>query len=215
MNNLIFFSILNVTNKKTIIMSVQKWVIFLSAILLISCNHSKFKNPHVLINTTFGEVEVELFPDKAPKTVAAFLSYVDAGFYKNSAFYRVQNNENVPREYNSGLIQGGIYTTNSKLLQTIPGLPHESTKQTHLSHISGAVSLARTTPGTASTEFFICIGDQLQFDSNESNNAEQVGYATFAKVFKGMDVVSDIQNAPSHYDAFKKDIKILNIERLQ
>ena len=184
-------------------------------VFLMSCSHTKYKNPHVIINTTFGEIEVELFPDQAPKTVAAFLSYVDAGYYKNSAFYRVQNNENVPREYNSGLIQGGIYTTNSKLLQTIPGLPHESTKQTHLSHISGAVSLARTTPGTASTEFFICIGDQLQFDSNEDNNTEQVGYAAFAKVFKGMDVVSEIQNAPSRYDEFKKDIKIINIERLQ
>lgn len=192
-----------------------KYAAVVVLILLVSCSHPKYKNPHVLINTTFGEIELELFPDQAPKSVAAFLNYVDAGYYKNSAFYRVQNNENVPREYNSGLIQGGIYTTNSKLLQTIPGLPHESTKQTHLSHTSGAVSLARTTPGTASTEFFICIGDQLQFDSNEDNNKDQVGYACFAKVFKGMDVVSDIQNAPSHYDEFKKDIKIINIERLQ
>lgn len=192
-----------------------KYAAIVVLILLVSCSHPKYKNPHVLINTTFGEIEIELFPDQAPKSVAAFLKYVDAGYYMNSAFYRVQNNENVPREYNSGLIQGGIYTTNSKLLQTIPGLPHESTKQTHLSHTSGAVSLARTTPGTASTEFFICIGDQLQFDSNEDNNKEQVGYAIFAKVFKGMDVVSDIQNAPSHYDAFNKDIKIINIERLQ
>ena len=191
-----------------------KYVAVVIFVFLMSCSPPKYKNPHVIINTTFGEIEVELFPDQAPKTVAAFLSYVDAGYYKNSAFYRVQNNENVPREYNSGLIQGGIYTTNSKLLQTIPGLPHESTKQTHLSHISGAVSLARTTPGTASTEFFICIGDQLQFDSNEDNNANQVGYAAFAKVFKGMDVVSDIQNAPSRYDEFKRDIKIINIERL-
>ena len=191
-----------------------KYVAVVIFVFLMSCSPPKYKNPHVIINTTFGEIEVELFPDQAPKTVAAFLSYVDAGYYKNSAFYRVQNNENVPREYNSGLIQGGIYTTNSKLLQTIPGLPHESTKQTHLSHISGAVSLARITPGTASTEFFICIGDQLQFDSNEDNNDNQVGYATFAKVFKGMDVVSDIQNAPSRYDEFKRDIKIINIERL-
>lgn len=191
-----------------------KYGVTILLVFLISCSHPKYKNPHVIINTTFGEIEVELFPEQAPKTVAAFLFYIDAGYYKNSAFYRVQNNENVPREYNSGLIQGGIYTTHSKLLQTIPGLPHESTKLTHLSHTSGAVSLARTTPGTASTEFFICIGDQLQFDSNEDNDNKQVGYATFAKVFKGMDVVSAIQNAPSHYDGFNKDIRIINIERL-
>lgn len=192
-----------------------KYAALVLLLIISSCGHPTYKNPHVIIDTTFGEIELELFPDQAPKSVAAFLSYVDAGYYKNSTFYRVQNNENVPKEYNSGLIQGGIYTTNPKLLQTIPGLVHESTKQTKLSHTSGAVSLARTTPGTASTEFFICIGDQLQFDSNEETNAAQVGYAVFAKVFKGMDVVSNIQNAPSRYDEFKRDIKIVNIERLQ
>lgn len=192
-----------------------RYAAFILLILISSCGHPKYKNPHVIIDTTFGEIELELFPDQAPKSVAAFLSYVDAGYYKNSTFYRVQNNENVPKEYNSGLIQGGIFTTNPKLLQSIAGLVHESTKQTKLSHTSGAVSLARTTPGTASTEFFICIGDQLQFDSNQDTNAAQVGYAVFAKVFKGMDVVSNIQNAPSRYDEFKRDIKIANIERLQ
>ncbi len=192
-----------------------RFTAFLLFVFFNSCTHPTYKNPHVVIDTTFGEIELELFPDQAPGTVAAFLFYVDAGYYKNSTFYRVQNNENVPKEYNSGLIQGGIYTTNPKLLQTIPGLKHESTKKTKLSHISGVVSLARTKPGTASTEFFICIGDQLQFDSNEDANAGQVGYAAFAKVFKGMDVVSNIQNDPSHNDEFKREIKISNIERLQ
>ena len=159
-------------------------------------------------------MEVELYPDKAPKTVAAFLLYVDSGYYKNSSFYRVLSNENVPSEYNSGLVQGGIFKTNSNLLVKIPGIEHESTKQTGLSHMSGAISLARTTPGTASTEFFICVGDQPQFDSNGSAGSDSLGFAAFGKVFKGMDVVRKIQNNPSHGESFDRDVKIASIERL-
>lgn len=193
---------------------MNKLIIILFSTILISCNHPKYKNPHVLINTAYGEVEVELFPDQAPKTVAAFLSYVDSGYYKNSSFYRVLSNENVPAEYNSGLIQGGIYKTNSNKLLQIPGIIHESTRQTGLSHISGTISLARTTPGTASTEFFICVGDQPQFDSSETRNGDGKGFAAFGKVFKGMDVVRKIQNTPSHGESFDVEIKIANIERL-
>lgn len=188
--------------------------LFLTLVVFISCSHPIYKNPHVLLNTDYGEVEVELYPDKAPKTVAAFLLYVDSGYYKNSSFYRVLTNENVPSEYNSGLVQGGIFKTNSNLLTKLPGIEHESTKQTGLSHVSGAISLARTTPGTASTEFFICVGDQPQFDSNGSAGMDSLGFATFGKVFKGMDVVRKIQNNPSHGESFDRDVKITSIERL-
>lgn len=188
--------------------------LFLTLVVFISCSHPIYKNPHVLLNTDYGEVEVELYPDKAPKTVAAFLLYVDSGYYKNSSFYRVLTNENVPSEYNSGLVQGGIFKTNSSLLTKLPGIEHESTKQTGLSHVSGAISLARTTPGTASTEFFICVGDQPQFDSNGSAGKDSLGFATFGKVFKGMDVVRKIQNNPSHGESFDRDVKITSIERL-
>ena len=193
---------------------MNKLLILLTAVVFISCSHPKYKNPHVLFNTDYGEVEVELYPDKAPKTVAAFLLYVDSGYYKNSSFYRVLSNENVPSEYNSGLVQGGIFKTNSNLLVKIPGIEHESTKQTGLSHMSGAISLARTTPGTASTEFFICVGDQPQFDSNGSAGSDSLGFAAFGKVFKGMDVVRKIQNNPSHGESFDRDVKIASIERL-
>ena len=193
---------------------MHKYVILLLAVVFVSCNTTKNKNPHVLINTFYGDVEVELFPEKAPKTVTAFLSYVDSGYYKNCTFYRVLSNENLPDYANSGLIQGGIYKTNSKKLIQIPGIPHESTGQTGLSHTSGTISLARTTPGTASTEFFICIGDQLEFDSSASAGGDGLGFAAFGKVVDGMEVVRKIQNSPSHGDDFNTDIRIDNIERL-
>ena len=84
----------------------------ISAIILFcGCAQKKYTTPHVLINTSYGDVIVELMPKNAPESVAAFLSYVDSGYYKDGTFYRVLSNENVPRQYNTGLIQGGIYLT--------------------------------------------------------------------------------------------------------
>jgi len=118
-----------------------------------SCSQEKYKNPHVIIETGLGDIEVELFPDQAPKTVAAFLAYVDSGFYDKSSFYRVLKTDEFPTENNTGIIQGGIWQTNPARKVTIPGIEHETTKQTGLSHQSGTISLARTTPGSANTEF--------------------------------------------------------------
>ena len=182
---------------------------------MLGCNQLKYTNPHAVINTAYGEIEVELFPAQAPKTVRAFLSYIDSGYYKNAAFYRVLTNTNVPAEYNTGLVQGGIYTTNPKKLAVIPGIPHEPNSLTHLLHTNGTISLARTAPGTASTEFFICIGDQPQFDSNPGTTANETGFAAFGKVFSGMDIVKRIQNSSSQGEAFDHDIKIISIERLK
>lgn len=193
---------------------MNKYLHLLCLVFCICCTHTANKNPHIQIITAYGEIEVELLPKQAPKTVAAFLMYVDSGYYKNSSFYRVLSNENVPAEYNSGLVQGGVYITNPTLLENIPGIVHEPTKQTHLSHTSGTISLARTTPGTASTEFFICIGDQLQFDSGESASSDGLGFAAFGKVVNGMEVIKKIQNDPSQGESFKTQIKIANIERL-
>lgn len=188
---------------------------FILIILLASssCNIAKNKYPLVIIKTNYGDIKVELYPDKATKTVAAFLSYVDAGYYKNASFYRVLSNENVPAENNTGLIQGGIYETNPQKLLTIPGIPHEPTKQTGLSHADGTISLARTLPGTASTEFFICIGDQPQFNST-ADSVNGQGFAAFGTVAEGMDIVRKIQNSGSRGETFNAVIKISAVERL-
>ncbi len=190
-----------------------KNIIFIGMFVLLSCSQVKNKYPQVLINTNYGDIVVEVYPDKAPKTTAAFLSYVQAGYYNNGSFYRVLSNENVPAENNTGLIQGGIFQTNAAKLLTLPGIPHESTKQTGLGHKDGTISLARTTPGTASTEFFICIGDQPQFNSNvDTINGE--GFAAFGVVIEGMDIVRKIQNSGNIGDAFTTAIKINSIKKL-
>lgn len=181
--------------------------------VIFSCTAKKYKEPHVLISTTAGDIEVELYPDKAPKSVAGFLSNIDKGIYKDAAFYRVLKNEDLDADHNEGLIQGGVYKTDpSKATQ--PFIEHESPKQTGLSHTSGAISLARTTPGSASTEFFICIGDQTQFDSSRRTNPDGLGYAVFGKVFKGMPVVRSIQSGKNNGDQMVNHVKILDIKRL-
>jgi len=184
------------------------------ATILFSCNQLQYKNPHVLIVTAFGDIEVELFPEKAPKTVAAFLSYIDSGFYNNSSFYRVVMLEGLSSADNVGLIQGGIWQTNDQQHPAVPGIVHESTRQTGLSHTSGTISLARTTPGSANTEFFICIGDQTQFDAGNGSAGDTLGFAAFGSVFKGMTIVRKIQEERNHDQHFDKKIVINKIERL-
>jgi peptidyl-prolyl cis-trans isomerase A (cyclophilin A) len=189
------------------------YAILLEILILSSCSTGSSTEPHVLIETDYGNIEVALYPEKAPKTVAAFLQHVDSGIYTNASFYRVLKNENVPEKYNTGLIQGGIFNTANASLP-LKGIEHESPKQTGLSHVSGTISMARLAPGTAASEFFICIGDQKQFDSSSRGNSDGLGYAAFGKVVDGLDVAARIQNQKSTGDRFVRDIKISRIKRL-
>ena len=188
-----------------------KLLIIISTIVLFSCNNNK--NPQIIIKTNFGNIEAELFPDKAPKSVAAFLAYIDSGFYKNSSFYRVLLEETMS-DYNTGVIQGGIWQTNNKKAAALPGIEHESPKQTGLSHTSGTLSLARSAAGTANSEFFICIGDQTGYDSSRVLSSDGLGYAAFGRVVSGMEIVRKIQNQHATGQSFTKAIAIINIERL-
>ncbi len=191
---------------------MNKFILAAGLLFLLSCNSNK--NPRIQITTNFGNIEAELYPDKAPVTVAAFLSYVDSGLYKNSSFYRVLLVESMASDYNSGLIQGGIWQSNNKKAAGLPGIVHESPKQTGLSHTSGTLSLARSTPGSANSEFFICIGDQTGYDSSKNFNPDGLGFAAFGRVTSGMEIVRKIQSQPADGQSFTKPVMIMNIERL-
>jgi peptidyl-prolyl cis-trans isomerase A (cyclophilin A) len=191
-----------------------KYLLCFSFISFLSCNRPSYKNPHVIIETGLGDIELELFPDKAPKTVTAFLSYIDSGFYNNISFYRVLKTDEFPSSTNTGIIQGGMWQTDPGKKMTIPGIEHETTKQSGLTHQSGAISLARLAPGTGNTEFFICIGDQSFFDFGRRGTEDGQGYAVFGQVFKGMSIVRNIQAKKSHGDKFDEMIKISKIARL-
>ena len=193
---------------------MKKQILFLLVILFFSCQEKRTGLPHIEIQTEKGDIELELYPQQAPKTVAAFLSYIDSGFFNNGSFYRVLNLENQPTNApKTELIQGGIWKTNVKLAMSINGIPHETTKQTGILHTDGVISLARSAPGTAGTEFFICIGKQPGLDYGGENVPDRQGYATFGRVIKGMSIVRKIYRQKENDQYFKPAIAIYNIVR--
>ena len=161
-----------------------------------------------------GNIEVELFSTQAPKTVAAVLSYIDSGLYKDAAFYRVLTVYNQPSDaLKAELIQGGLWNKKGARRDLLAGIQHETTRQTGIQHTNGVISLARQEPGTANTEFFICVSDQPGFDFGGENNPDRQGYAAFGKVVRGMDIVKRIYDMPEVDQYFDPPIPIYNIVR--
>jgi peptidyl-prolyl cis-trans isomerase A (cyclophilin A) len=182
------------------------------ALLCMACGGGSSPD-HVVIQTRLGDIEVQLFPDKAPLTTAAFLRYVDSGYYERAAFYRILSRDNQPTGANAAeLIQGGAYLNAGKR-GALQGTPHEPTSITGLLHTHGTISMARQAPGTATTEFFICIGDNPGFDHGGAGNADGEGYAAFGQVVKGMDVVLRIYRRPEVDQRFEPPIAIMGIHR--
>jgi peptidyl-prolyl cis-trans isomerase A (cyclophilin A) len=195
---------------KTLVAISLQWMLLLQ----LGCKSTAGGNPHVEIETKFGTIELELYADKASKTVAAFLANADAGTYESASFYRVLNEDNQPSDaLKPTLVQGGIYKKKISK-DKIALIPHETTQQSGILHINGTISMARLDPGTASTEFFICIGDQHGFDYGGANNKDGQGYAAFGKVVKGMDVVTKIYNQNEVNQSFDPPVHIFNITRL-
>ncbi len=188
--------------------SISKFCFYtLFFVKILSCSAKKYINPHIIINTSFGNIEAELYPSKAPKSVAAILSFIDSGYYKNSSFYRVLRNEDLPTDINYGIIQAGIWPKKKNI-----SIIHESTRLSGLSHTNGTLSLARNAVGTASTEFFICIGDETNFDAGKTTDT--AGFAAFGSVISGMDIVRRIQAQKSVVDMFEKKFTINDIKKL-
>jgi len=203
-------------NLKKELIKIATTFLLVTSSIYFSCNQKKnYKEPTVKIETNFGDIIVELYPEKAPKTVAAFLLYVDSGYYKGGSFYRVLKSEDQPSSsFKSDLIQGGIWETKNKMQIKLPVIPHETTKQTGIIHKDGTISMARLAPGTASSEFFIVIGDQPAYDYGGDANADGQGFAAFGSVIEGMDVVKDIHKQPDNETNFTPPIAIKDIVRL-
>jgi len=159
------------------------------------------KTIEVVIQTTKGDIELSLYPGRAPVTVENFLENMKAGLYKNGKFYRASRHDNNPGAKRKvlTLIQGGMDNGESDKKSPRPAIKHETTAQTGISHQNGVISMARNAPGTATTEFFICIGDNsgLDYGTERYDVGQRQGYATFGRVTKGMDVVIAIQQSPT------------------
>ncbi len=152
----------------------------------------------VVMSTEKGGIRVELYPDRAPVTVANFLRYVDGGHYDGATFYRTVTYENDNGNPKIEVIQGGIRDAEAPF----PPITHEDTVRTGILHTDGVISMARGEVGTASSEFFICLGDQPGLDKGELRNADEQGFAAFGRVVAGMDVVEAIHGSPSDAPAY-------------
>lgn len=167
----------------------------------------------VLITTEMGDITIELYPERAPVTTANFLEHVENGDYKNSLFYRVVRMDNQPQSnVKIEVIQGGLFY--DEVVDSIPPIIHETTQLTGILHTNGAFSMARMEPGSASTEFFICIGNQPSLDYGGERNPDGQGFAAFGKVIKGMDVVRAIQALPDKDQYLKELISIRSMQKI-
>jgi len=169
--------------------------ILLTLVLLLLVSSIDAQNPEVIIHTDLGNITVEVYPEQAPVTASNFLNLVERGVYNRSVFYRVVRMDNQPdNNVKIEVIQGGLY--NMEQVNKYQPITHETTETTGIRHTDGVISMARLEPGTASTEIFICIGDQPSLDFGGDRNPDGQGFAAFGKVSRGMDVVRNIQSRP-------------------
>ena len=182
----------------------------LLAFLLSACGTPY---PRILMETEMGEITLEVYPDKAQVTAYNFLTYIDENRFEGAVFYRVVRSDNQPGDsIRIAVIQGGLYEDDHPAM--LPPIAHETTQQTGILHKDGVISMARWHPGTATSEFFICVGDQPELDYKGRRNPDEQGFAAFGKVIAGMDVVIKIHQLPVEGQYLDPTVKILKISRL-
>lgn len=158
------------------------------------------ENPKVVMQTSMGDIVIELFPQQAPKTVANFLQYVDDGFYSGTIFHRV---------INGFMIQGGGFTEDMVQKQTRPPVMNEA--DNGLRNTSGTIAMARTMdPHSATAQFFINVNNNTSLDFREKT-PRAWGYAVFGRVVKGMEVVSAIKSVSTGNRGMHSDVPTTNI----
>ncbi len=189
----------------------------------------------IMLQTTQGEIRIALDAARAPLTVENFLAYVDGGFYDGGRFHRTvtaENNSNAnlraekigkgidPSADRAALpndaiaievIQGGIDPARSD--EQRPPIVLERTRDTGLRHLDGVISMARFTPDSAVSDFFICIDDQPSLDFGGMRNPDGQGFAAFGQVVEGMDVVRAIQGQPANGQSLDPPIGIVRASR--
>ncbi len=179
----------------------------LIAILMFSGIYLYAANPVVVIKTSMGDIEIELYRDKASATVANFLSYVDRKFYNGTIFHRV---------IGSFMIQGGGFTPGMDQKATSNPVKNEAANR--LSNTRGTVAMARTPdPHSATSQFFINVVDN-RFLDYKSSTPDGFGYCVFGRVVKGMDTVDKIRlvqtgNRGMHQNVPMNDVIIISVTK--
>jgi len=180
--------------------------LIVSSLFLLSCQSNQ-SNTYT-IKTELGDIRFEVYPDKAPITVANFKRYVEQAKFDGAYFYRVVRMDNQPVNPVKIEVIQGDFTGKENYFPTIE---HETTAVTGLSHKDGTVSMGRFAVGTTAAEFFICINDQPELDFGGARNPDGQGFAAFGQVLDGMDVVREIQSGETDKQSLIKKIKITGI----
>ena len=185
-------------------------------LFLISSLTAQVQN--VRIHTDAGDIFLELYADKAPVTVSNFLKYVDGKLYDGALFYRVVRTDNQPdKKEKIEVIQGGLINKDS--LKRMPPIIQETTDKTGIKHQDGTISMARSTPASASSEFFICVNNQPELNFGGNRNPDGQGFAAFGKVTKGMEIVRKIQAGKTgeneKIQLLVEPVKIMTIDRVK
>jgi peptidyl-prolyl cis-trans isomerase A (cyclophilin A) len=172
------------------------------------------RNPRVTITTPMGNIEAEIYETSAPLSAGAFLRNVDNGIYNDgrAEFYRVVHMANQPNNtVKIEVVQGGLDRETGDT--SVPYVPHETTAVTGLTHLDGSLSMARDKPGTANTEFSICIGPQPELDFGGRRNPDGQGFAVFGRVIDGMDIARRIQKLPETGQYLDQTVPITAVRR--
>lgn len=169
--------------------------LMISLVYLLAGSAFAVENPRVTMETSLGNITLELYPDKAPVTVANFLSYVDEGFYNGTIFHRV---------IRGFMIQGGGFTESMQEKPTRAPIANEA--DNGLKNERGTIAMARTPdPNSATAQFFINAKDNT-FLNFKNKSPEGYGYCVFGKVTKGLDVVDAIEKTPTTTKGFYQDV---------
>jgi peptidyl-prolyl cis-trans isomerase A (cyclophilin A) len=163
----------------------------------------------VLLRTDRGSIELFVDTARAPRTAANFLRYVEAGRYDGGAFHRTVRPDNQPGQaVKIEVVQAGPAAGRPDF----EPIALERTSVTGLRHLDGTLSMARDGPDTATSDFFICIGDQPALDFGGRRNPDGQGFAAFGRVVRGMDVVRAIQAAPADGQHLAPPVRIQSAE---
>ena len=168
----------------------------------------------VIVQTPLGNIELAVDSAHAPVSAANFLRRVDAGHYQGGRFHRTVTLGNQQANLvKIEVIQAAAAPARTR--DSFPAIVLERTNQTGLRHLDGTVSMARSGPNTATSDFFICIGDQPELDFGGKRNTDGQGFAAFGTVTSGMDVVRRIQAASAKGQSLDPPIGIVNIVRVR
>ena len=168
----------------------------------------------VRLTTELGEIDLDIDVARAPVSAENFLRYVDSGRYDGGRFHRtVRPDTETRRDVAIEVIQGGVAPEREK--EDDPAIALERTVATGLRHLDGTLSMARAEPDTATSDFFLCVGDQPLLDFGGARNPDGQGFAAFGRVVRGMGIVRAIQAAPAEGQTLAPPVRILSARRLR